>query len=80
MKMALEARKGEESGLSATIAISTVASLRRAKRDKVPRKDLVYVIDYNNDEMRCGVLNGTIPSTVSDSGASSSIGTSDDAC
>ena len=80
MKMALEARKGEESGLSATIAISTVASLRRAKRDKVPRKDLVYVIDYNDDEMRCGVLNGTIPSTVSDSGASSSIGTSDDAC
>ncbi len=39
MKVALETRKGAESGLSATIAIATVASLRRAKRDKVPRKD-----------------------------------------
>ena len=80
MKVALEARKGAESGLSAAIAVSTLASLRRAKRDKVPRKELVYVIDYNDNEMRCGVLNGTIPSTVPDSGASSSIGTANDAC
>ncbi len=80
MKVALEARNGTESGLSAAIAVSTLASLRRSKRGKVPRKELVYVIDYNDDEMRCGVLNGTIPSTVPDSGASSSIGTVDDAC
>ncbi len=80
MKMALEARKGTESGLSAALAVSTLESLRQAKRDKVPRKELVYVIDYNDNEMRCGVLNGTIPSTVPDSGASLSIGTVDDAC
>ena len=60
MKVALEARKGKESELSTTIAAATLASLRRSKRDKVPRKDLVYVIDYNDDEMRCGVMNGTI--------------------
>jgi hypothetical protein len=52
MKVALEARKVAESGLSAAIAVSTVASLRQAKRDKLPRKELVYVIDYNDDEMR----------------------------
>ena len=80
MKVTLEARKGKESGLSAALAVSTLASLRQSKRDKVPRKELVYVIDYNDNEMRCGVLNGTIPSTVPDSGASSSIGTADDAC
>ena len=80
MKVVLEARKGAESGLSTAIAVSTLASLRRAKRDKVPRKELVYVIDYNDDEMKCGILNGTIPSTVPDSGASSSIGTANNAC
>jgi len=73
MKAALESRKGTESALSVALAVSTMASLRRAKRDKMPRKELVYVIDYNDNEMRCGVLNGTIPSTVPDSGASSSM-------
>ena len=67
MKVALEARKGKESELSTTIAAATLASLRRSKRDKVPRKDLVYVIDYNDDEMRCGVMNGTIPFAIPDS-------------
>jgi hypothetical protein len=80
MKLALESRKGTESALSTALAVSTMASLRRTKRDKVPRKELVYVIDYNDDEMRCGVLNGTIPLTVPDSGASSSIGTENDTC
>ena len=51
MKAALEARKGTESELSTALAFSTLASLRRAKRDKVPRKELVYVIDYNDDEI-----------------------------
>jgi hypothetical protein len=45
MKVALEARKGTESGLSAALAVSTLASLRQTKRDKVPRNELVYVID-----------------------------------
>ena len=80
MKSALESRNGTDTALSTSIAVSTLASLRRSKRDKVARKDLVYVIDYNDDEMRCGVLNGTIPSTVPDSGASSSIGMKDDPC
>ena len=80
MKLALEARNGTENALSTTIAAATLASLRRDKRDKVPRKDLVYVIDYNDDEMRCGVMNGTIPFTVPDSGTTSSIGTKDDPC
>ena len=80
MKVALEARKGKEIDLSTTIAAATLASLRRSKRDKVPRKDLVYVIDYNDDEMRCGVMNGTIPFAIPDSGTTSSIGTKDDPC
>ena len=66
--------------VSTTIAAATLASLRRSKRDKVPRKDLVYVIDYNDDEMRCGVMNGTIPFAIPDSGTTSSIGTKDDPC
>ncbi len=80
MKVALEARNGKESELSTALAVSTLASLRRAKRDKASRKELVYVIDFNDDEMRCGVLNGTIPSTVKDSAASSSVGMKDDPC
>ena len=80
MKVALEARNGKKSELSTTIAAATLASLRRSKRDKVPRKELVYVIDYNDDEMRCGVVNGTIPYCVPDSGTTSSIGTKNDPC
>ena len=49
----------------------------RAKRDKVTIKNCVYVLDYADNEMRCGVMNGTIPSTVADSGATSNVGTED---
>ena len=80
MKIALEAWNRTESDLFTTIAAATLASLRRSKRNKVARKDLVYVIDYNDDEMRCGVMNGTIPFTIPDSGTTSSIGTKDDPC
>ena len=52
VKAALEARKGTQSALSTALAVTTVALLRRAKRDKVPRKELVYVIDYNDNKMR----------------------------
>jgi len=69
MKAAIEARSATSDNISSVIAAATLASLRRTKRDKVPRKDQVYVIDYDDDEMRCGVLNGTIPSAVADSGA-----------
>jgi len=80
MKVAIEARNATNDNMSSVIAAATLASLRRTKRDKVPRKDQVYVIDYDDDEMRCGVLNGTIPSAVADSGASSNVGTKDDPC
>ena len=80
MKVAIEARSATKDNMSSVIAAATLASLRRTKRDKVPRKDQVYVIDYDDDEMRCGVLNGTIPSAVADSGASSNVGTKDDPC
>ena len=38
MKAALDARNGTESALSTALAVTTLASLRQAKRDKVPRK------------------------------------------
>ena len=52
MKIALEARKATNDNLSSVMAAATLASLRRDKRDKAPRKDLVYVIDYDDDKMR----------------------------
>jgi hypothetical protein len=73
MKVAIKARNATKDNMSSVMAAATLASLRRTKRDKVPRKDLVYVIDYDDDEMRCGVLNGTIPSAGADSGAGSKI-------
>ena len=45
MKIAIEARKATNKNLLSVMAAATLASLRRNKRDKVPRKDLVYVID-----------------------------------
>ncbi len=68
MKIAIKARNATSDNLSSVMAAATLASLRRNKRDKVPRKDLVYVINYDDDKMRCGVLNGSIPSAVADSG------------
>ena len=80
MKTAIAARKATNDNLLSVMAVATLASLRRNKRDKVPRKYLVYVIDYDDNKMRCGVLNGSIPSAVADSGASSNVGTKDDPC
>ena len=80
MKIALKARKATNDNLSSVMAAATLASLRRDKRDKVPRKDLAFVIDYDDDKMRCGVLNRAIPSAVADSGASSKVGTIDNPC
>ena len=54
--------------------------VRRDKRDKMPLHKRVYVLDYNDDEIRCGVMNGSIASTVADSGATSSVGTKNDPC
>ena len=41
MKAAIASRQGKEDSIASVIAVATMASLRRAKRDKVPRKDLV---------------------------------------
>ena len=37
-------------------------------------------MDYDDNNIRCGVMNGTIPSTVVDSGWTSNVGTKDDPC
>ena len=77
MKAAIASRQGQRDSI---LTVATMALLQRAKRDKVPRKDLVYVIDHNNKQMRCGVLTGAIPSTVVDSGATSSVVTAGNKC
>ena len=54
MKIAIAARKTTNDNLSSVMAAATLASLRRDKRDKVPRKDLVYV--STTTMTRCGVV------------------------
>jgi hypothetical protein len=80
MKAAIASRQGQEDSIASVLAVATMASLQRAKRDKMSQKDLVYVIDHNDNQMRCGVWTGAIPSTVVNSGATSSVGTADDNC
>ena len=53
-------------------------TLRRAKRDKAPIGERVYVLDFDDDKIRCGIMNGTIPSTVMDSGCTSNVGKEND--
>ena len=61
--------------ISNTSEMDTSTTLRRAKRDKTAISDRVYVLDYDDDAIRCGIMNGTIPSTVADSGCTSNVGT-----
>jgi hypothetical protein len=77
MKAAIVSRQGQEDSIASVLAVATMASLRISKQDKMPQKDLVYVIDHDNKQMRCGVWTGAIPSTVVNSGATSSVGTAD---
>jgi hypothetical protein len=37
-----------------------------------------YIIGVNDKELRQGIMDGTIPSTIADSGATSGVGTKDD--
>ena len=53
-------------------------TLRRAKREKAPIGERVYVLDFDDDKIRCGIMNGTIPSTVMDSGCTSNVGKKND--
>jgi hypothetical protein len=66
--------------ISNTLEMTIPPTLRRTKRDKASISERVYVLDYNDDDIRCGIMNGTIPSTVMDSGCTSNVGTEDDPC
>jgi len=66
--------------ISNTMEMTIPPTLRRTKRDKASISKRVYVLDYDNDNVRCGIMNGTIPSTVMDSGCTSNVGTSKDPC
>ena len=66
--------------ISNTMEMTIPPTLRRTKRDKASISKLVYVLDYDNDDLRCGIMKGTIPSTVMDSGCTSNVGTSNDPC
>ena len=61
-----------------TSEMNTTTTLRRTKRDKASISERIYVLDYDDDEIRCGIMNGTIPSTVADSGCTYNVGTKDD--
>ena len=66
--------------ISNTLEMTTPPTLLRAKRDKASIRERVYVLDYDNDNIRCGIMNGTIPTTEMDSGCTSNVGTEDDPC
>ena len=51
-----------------TVEMTIPPTLRRARRDKATVSERVYVLDYDDDKIRCGIMNGTITSTVMDSG------------
>ncbi len=55
-------------------------TLRQAKRDKATLSERVYVLDYNNKRIHCGIMNGTIPSKVIDNGCTSNVGTEENPC
>jgi len=61
-------------------AVSSPAALHRSKQDKATIQDRFYVLDYNDDKIRCGIMNGSIALTVADNGATSNIGMEDDQC
>jgi hypothetical protein len=63
-----------------TLEMTIPPTLHQAKRDKATLSERVYVLDYNNDKIHCGIMNGTIPSTVMDSGCKSNLGTEDNPC
>ena len=66
--------------ISNTLEMTIPPTIRQAKRDKASIRERVYVLDYDDDNIRCGIMNGTIPSTVMDSGCTSNVGTENDPC
>jgi len=45
---------------------------------KIPQADRKYILGVDDEELRRGIMDGTIPSTIADSGATSGVGTGDD--
>jgi hypothetical protein len=63
-----------------TLEMTIPPTLRQAKRDKATLSERVYVLDYDNNKICCGIMNGKISPTVMDSGCTSNVGTEDNPC
>jgi hypothetical protein len=46
--------------------------------DNIPQEKRRYIISVDDEELRHGIMDRTIPSTIADSGAKSGIGTKED--
>ena len=44
----------------------------------IPQAERKYILGVNDEELRQGIIDGSIPSTIADSGATSGVGTKDD--
>ena len=44
----------------------------------IPQAERKYILGVDDEELRRGIMDGTIPSTIADSGATSGVGTADD--
>ena len=53
-------------------------SLANTVEDTLPQVKMQYIIGVDDEELRRGIMDGTIPSTIADSGATSGVGTKDD--
>ena len=53
-------------------------SLANTVEDTLPQIKRQYIIGVDDEELRRGIMDGTIPSTIADSGATSGVGTKDD--
>ena len=69
--------EGEVRNVMNTMEAAMKASTRRDELRRVTAKK-VYTVGTNDNEIKKGVLNGTIAYTVADSGATSNVGTADD--
>ncbi len=53
-------------------------SLSNTVEDTLPQVKMQYIIGVDDEKLRQGIMDGTIPSTIADSGATSGVGTKDD--
>jgi hypothetical protein len=44
----------------------------------IPQAKIKYILGVDDEELRQGIMDGSIPSTIADSGATSGVGTKDD--